>query len=254
MTKGEGSVMKFNLKPKQKEEFLIMDSSYIITIDGPAASGKSTLARGLAGSIGWTFLETGALYRAVALAAIEADLLQKSHKELGEFAWQLDVRVELDREIHRVFLGDRDVTESLGDHNVGKAASDLSAISEVLRSLRDLQKCLGDNGGLVSEGRDQGSAIFPRAKLKFFLTASPEVRASRRFADLALKNTPVPYEEVLESLIARDRLDSTREDSPLVEPEGSFRVDSTDLTAAEVLKLMEARAREVFGDVLGPGR
>jgi cytidylate kinase len=241
--------MKLNFLYKQKEEPLYMDSTYIITIDGPSASGKSTLARDLAGSLGWTFLETGALYRAVALAVMEANLLGKDPKMLGEFAWGLDVRVELDKRINRVFLGPREVTESLREVGVGSVASDLSAIPEVRRSLNSLQKCLGENGALVTEGRDQGSAIFPMARLKFFLTANAEIRASRRYADLVLKNTPISYEEVLSSIIARDHSDSTRKDSPLVEPEGSVKVDSTNMSPKEVLELMKNKAFEVFGNI-----
>jgi cytidylate kinase len=234
---------------KQKEEPLYMDRTYIITIDGPAASGKSTQARNLAGVLGWTFLETGALYRAVAFAVIEANMLGNDPKELGEFAWGLDVRIELDKRANRVFLGAREVTESLREMRVGEVASDLSAIPEVRRSLNSLQKCLGENGGLVAEGRDQGSAIFPHARLKFFLTATPEIRASRRYADLSLKLSPMSYEEVLASISARDHSDTVRKDSPLVEPEGSIRVDSTNMTPDEVLELMKNKAFEVFGDI-----
>jgi cytidylate kinase len=245
--------MNFNFLLKQKEEPLVMDSTYIITIDGPAGSGKSTLAHGLAASLGWTFLETGALYRAVALAVIDADLLRKDPKELGEFAWSLDIRVELDGPSHKVFLGSEEVTDKIRENLVGKVASDLSAIPEVRRSLRALQKCLGENGGLVTEGRDQGSAIFPEARLKFFLTASPEVRASRRFEDLVLMGSPLPYEEVLLSINQRDHSDTTRKDSPLVEPEGSIRVDSTHMSPQEVLQFMKNKAYEVFGNIFPGG-
>jgi cytidylate kinase len=225
-----------------------MDSTHIITIDGPAASGKSTLAKNLAKAIGWSFLDTGALYRAVAFAAIQEGLLDKGPEVLGEFSYKLKLEVVLEKERNRVFIDQREVTGFLRTDLISQAASKVSAIRDVRQSLRALQKTLGERGGLVTEGRDQGSAIFPHALLKFFLTASPEERANRRHKELGTDAPPL--EAILESVLARDLQDTTRVDDPLVKPMGAVEVDSTHQSVEEILNFMLRKAREVFGGLI----
>jgi cytidylate kinase len=224
-----------------------MDSTWIITIDGPAGSGKSTLARSLARALGWSFLDTGALYRTVALAVSESGSEGADPVELGRLARGLDLRVELADGASRVFLGEREVTELIRTPEISLLASKLSAIAEVRESLRAIQRRLGASGRLVTEGRDQGTAIFPEAKLKLFLTASSEARARRRALELKEKGTEVDILKVWQDIMARDRSDMTRETDPLREAPDAVRVDSTDLGLDGVLALAVAKAHEIFG-------
>ncbi|MDR2613459.1 MAG: (d)CMP kinase [Deltaproteobacteria bacterium] len=229
-----------------------MDSSFVITIDGPAGSGKSTLARSLSAELGWPFLDTGALYRAVAVAAAELGLGGAGPEALADLARGLEIAVVLARDVSRVSLAGRDVTDLLRTPEISDLASRLSAVAGVRGALRDLQRSLGSRGGIVTEGRDQGTAIFPEARLKFFLTAAPETRAERRARELEARGLEVDRAAVLAAILARDLQDSTRETDPLREPPDSVRVDSTSLSEREVLELMLARAREVFGRISGP--
>lgn len=224
-----------------------MDSTCVITIDGPAGAGKSTLARALAASLGWSFLDTGALYRALALAVSERGLEGASPGELAALALRLEISVSLGPDVSRVALGGRDVTALLRSPEISSLASALAAVPEARESLRAIQRRLGERGRLVAEGRDQGTAIFPEARLKFFLTASPEARAARRAKELRERGVDSPFGTVLAEMLARDRNDMTRKADPLREALDAVRVDSTSLTLEEALALMTARAREVFG-------
>ncbi|MDR2349850.1 MAG: (d)CMP kinase [Deltaproteobacteria bacterium] len=225
-----------------------MDSTDVITIDGPAASGKSTLAKRLALRAGWSFLETGALYRGVAHAAMKAGVLGESREFLGKFAWDLNLALKFGEERNLVFLDGEDATDLLRLPGVAELASELSSIPEVRHSLTHIQRKAGEKGRLVTEGRDQGTAIFPEARLKFFLTADAGVRAERRRTELLAKGIVVSPEEVLRDLVARDEIDRNKSVAPLVEPEDSVRIDSSRLNPDEVLEIMLARARETFGE------
>jgi cytidylate kinase len=226
-----------------------MDLARVITIDGPAGAGKSTLARALSAALGWPFLDTGALYRAVAVAVSERGLEDAPPEDLGELARGLRVEVELGREASRVSLDGRDVTSLLRSPAISSLASRLSAVPGVRAALKGIQRGAAAGGsGIVTEGRDQGTAVFPEAGLKFFLTAAPEARAGRRALELEARGLPADRAEVLSGILDRDRLDSTREADPLRMPAGAVLVDSTSLGEGEVLELMLAKAREVFGE------
>ncbi|MDR2352256.1 MAG: (d)CMP kinase [Deltaproteobacteria bacterium] len=227
-----------------------MTTDTIITIDGPAAAGKSTLARELARSLGWSFLDTGAIYRAVALVAMEKGITVADPVVLEDFVKSLDLKVELSADKSRIFLGERELTSLIRTEEVSKAASQLAGVPELRRALSGLQLSLGEKGRLVTEGRDQGTAIFPKARLKFFLTASNEARARRRHLELSEKDPSLNYGEVLEKLITRDRFDETREATPLKMATDAVLIDTTELSLDEVLTIMEEKAREVFSDVL----
>ncbi|MDR2405940.1 MAG: (d)CMP kinase [Deltaproteobacteria bacterium] len=227
-----------------------MNLDTIITIDGPSAAGKSTLARELARCLGWSFLDTGAIYRAVAVVAMEKGLMESSPELLGKFVASLDIRVELTADKSRIFLGDRELTSLIRSEEVGKAASQISSYPEVRRALHELQARLGEKGRLVTEGRDQGTAIFPWARLKFFLTATLEERAKRRHRELLEKNPTICYDDILEKMTSRDRADETREATPLRVAPGAIVLNTTELTQDNVLKIMEEKAREIFSDVL----
>jgi cytidylate kinase len=223
----------------------------IITIDGPSGAGKSTLAADLASRLGWRFLDTGVLYRAVGLAALEGGVSLKDHAALGALAGALAVKVALASGKSRVFLGEREVTGLIRAEAVSAAASAVSAAPAVRESVRGLQLALGAEGRLVTEGRDQGTAIFPEARLKFFLTAGAEARARRRWLDLKKAGSGESLEEVLEKIIRRDQADESREAAPLRAAPGAVTIDSTSLSRGEVLRVMEEKARGAFPELLG---
>jgi cytidylate kinase len=226
-----------------------MKSDIIITIDGPSGAGKSTLARDLANKLGWSFLDTGAIYRAVAFAAMEKALSLDDPAALGTFVRSLDVKVELAADKSRVFLGKRELTDLIRGEEVSKAASKISSHKDVRLALLDLQLRIGEKGKLVTEGRDQGTAVFPWARLKFYLTASVEERAKRRHKELMEKSENVTYKEVLEKMIERDTADETRETFPLRPADGAIVIDATLLTQAEALLAMAVKAWDVFPDI-----
>ncbi|MDR1309646.1 MAG: (d)CMP kinase [Deltaproteobacteria bacterium] len=222
-------------------------SDRIITIDGPAGSGKSTLARNLAQALGWSCLDTGALYRAVALVADERGLAPSQASEAGALAASLDIRLYADGPETLVVVGDRDVTGLIRSPGISSLSSRFSAIPEVRGALLGLQRSLGQKGSLVAEGRDMGTVVFPRAGLKFFLTASPETRAGRRQLQLAREGVFVDPLDILSDIEARDYADSNRETARLEPAEGAFHIDSTDRSLFQVETIMIGEAKRAFG-------
>jgi cytidylate kinase len=217
----------------------------IITIDGPAGSGKSTLCQNLAAALGWRALDTGALYRAVAVAASE--MMLSDPLEVQLLAESLEIRVESSPNGSRVWLGGREVTGRLRDPAMGLLSSKLSAIPGVRAALMGVQRLQGVGGRLVCEGRDMGTVVFPWARLKFFLTADLATRAGRRQLQLAREGRSTSAADILASLSARDQSDSGREEAPLRVPEGGVVIDSTTLSLIEVETLMLGEAAKVFG-------
>lgn len=212
----------------------------VIAIDGPAGSGKSTIGRMLADRLGLTYLDTGAMYRAVAVVALEAALALDDDEAVTEEAR----RMTLSQDDGVVMVNGRDVTDLIRTPEVSAAVSKVAALPSVRDEMRlRQQKWAGDHGGGVIEGRDIGSVVFPDALLKIYLTASPEVRAARRAAQLGDTDNGA----VERALIARDVADSTRSASPLVEPDGAVTIDSSSMTTDEVLdhivSLVEERSR-----------
>ena len=222
----------------------------IITIDGPAGAGKSTIARRLAARLGLLNIDSGAMYRAVALWALRSGVALEDELRLEELAHRAEIRLESGPE--RILLNGEDVTEAIRAPEVSEAASRISTFSGVRRALVEKQRRLGLGGGVVMEGRDIGSVVFPEAPLKVYLDASLPVRAERRLAELRQKGLSVSYEEVEREMRERDRRDSTRADSPLVCPPGAVVVDSTHLSPQEVeeaivnqVRRLEAHGKEV---------
>jgi len=201
----------------------------VITIDGPAGSGKSTAARGLAEALGIAFLDTGATYRAVTLKALRAGVDLDDEAALAATARAADIRLERDDAGRlRVVLDGSDVTADIRSEEVSAAASRIAAAPAVRGVLVDLQRRIGRQlGSFVAEGRDQGSVVFPDADVKFFLVARDEERARRREADLRAAGRPARFGDVLDSLRRRDRRDSTRAAAPLVKPPGAVEIDTT---------------------------
>jgi cytidylate kinase len=214
----------------------------IIAIDGPAGAGKSTIARQLARHFGLLNLETGAMYRAFALKALRADLSLDDHYALERLAEETSIRLEQGPEENRVLLDGEDITGQIRNQTVTDAASRVSVFPAIRAWMVRLQQQLGAEGGVVMEGRDIGTVVFPHADVKIFLDAAPEVRGQRRFDQLGQggKTPAVQPEEVIQDLRARDERDRNRADSPLKPAADSVLLDSTKMTLDEAVEAATA--------------
>ena len=217
---------------------------FVIAIDGPAGAGKSTAARALARRLGFFLLDTGAIYRTVALRASRAGVAFSDGARLGELAADLAIRFD---EEGRVFLGDEDVSKAIRTPEMSQGASTVSAHPPVRAALLELQRKLAARGRCVVEGRDIGTVVLPWAPLKIFLTASPEVRARRRYDELVAKGQTVDLQKTLAEIVERDDRDSSRATAPLKQADDAVLLDTSALGEAAVVDRMEALARARFG-------
>lgn len=215
----------------------------IVAIDGPAGVGKSTTSRRVAEVLGLPHIDTGAMYRAMAMKAILAGTALDDEPALESLASTTSIDLEGVGEALRVLLDGEDVTASIRTPEMSMAASRVSAVPAVRRVLVRMQQELGRRAGGVLEGRDIGTKVFPETPHKFFLTARPEVRARRRVRDLLARGVDQPIGEVLREIEIRDEQDSTRADSPLRHDETYFVLDTSDLTIDEVVATIVARVR-----------
>jgi CMP/dCMP kinase len=220
----------------------------VVAIDGPAGAGKSTVARKLAEELGFVLVDTGAMYRSVALAAENAGVPWTEGARLGELAARLvaDESLRFERDPARgvrVYLHGQDVSDAIRTPDIGMGASKVSAHAEVRAALLDLQRQAGRQGGVVLEGRDIGTVVFPDAEAKFFLTARPEIRAQRRHDELVTKGQRATFENTLAETVRRDKQDIEREHAPLRQAEDAIVVDSSDLAPDEIVSAMAARVR-----------
>ena len=215
-----------------------------IAVDGPAGAGKSTVSRGAAKELGYIYVDTGALYRAVGLNALRLGIDTKDTGKVG--ASLANTRVELkfiDGE-QKVFLNGEDVSEAIRAPQASMAASDVSATPAVREFLFELQRDIAKNNNCLMDGRDIGTVVLPWAQIKIFLTASPEERAMRRYKELAAKGVASEYSQVLEEMKQRDYNDSNRAIAPLKPAEDSVVVDTTGLSLAESVSLVTKMIRE----------
>lgn len=212
---------------------------WVIAIDGPAGSGKSTVTHLLAKRLQYTHIDTGALYRALAL---KAERQQITHPEaLGQMALQTQLEfrwIQLDPPANRLFMDGKDVSNEIRTPEISQLASKISAFPQVRDALLDLQRRLGESGGVVLEGRDIGTVVFPNADIKFYLTASEEKRAERRRIELEGKGIYLSLDEVLKQVRDRDRADMERPVAPLRKAKDAIEIDSTLLTIEEVVEKM----------------
>ena len=217
----------------------------IIAIDGPSGSGKSTLGRMLARALNLLYIDTGSMYRAVALAVIEAQIDPNDAEAVTTLANDIDIDLEGDPESLKVLLDGRDVTEQIRTENVTAMSSIISSIPGVRRAMVTRQRTMGQRGAVLN-GRDIGTVVFPEADIKFFLTAVPEERAERRYKeDQVTAGASVSLAQTFAEMIERDQRDSTRVDSPLKIADGAIVVDSTGKTIDEVFALMMERVSNV---------
>jgi len=221
-----------------------MTKPLIVAIDGPSGAGKSTLGRRLARELGLLYIDTGAMYRAVALAVVAAGVELSDSERVAEVARRASIILEGDPDSLRVTLDGRDVSAEIRGEGVGHAASVVSAIPEVRRELVRRQREMGAKGGVVLDGRDIGTVVFPSANVKFFLTAVPEERARRRLDEERARDQAQTFEETLADINERDRRDSTRDDSPLRIADDAVVIDTTEFSIDEVFRRMLQVVRE----------
>jgi len=220
----------------------------VVAIDGPAGAGKSTVAQLLAARLAYDLLDTGALYRILALLAFQGGIAWDDGPKVAALAADLDIRFQLKNGLNRVFVNGGDVTPRIRTPEISDGASRVSALPEVRGALLELQRRLGAAGGVVVEGRDIGTVVFPAAEAKFYLTATIEERARRRTAELRAAGRDIDEQAVLLDITARDLRDTTRAVAPLRPALDAIEIDSSGITAAEVVELMLEVVRQRSGE------
>lgn len=207
----------------------------IIAIDGYSSCGKSTLAKGMAKALHYVYLDSGAMYRAVTLYFLNNNIDYNDPEAVREALGYINIHFErIDGQNH-TFLNSTDVEHDIREMRVSEHVSPVSAISAVRRAMVRQQQSMGRKRGLVADGRDIGTVVFPDAELKIFLTADPDVRTSRRHLELAAKGIDAEWDDIRRNLLERDRIDSTRDDSPLRQAEDAVVIDNTLLSEEEQL-------------------
>ena len=213
----------------------------IITIDGPAGSGKSTISLLLAKKLGLLYLDTGAMYRAVALSALRKGVDLRDAAVLREMCRDIDINFRSAGDNYRVYIGAEDISDEIRRPEIDMLSSKISAIKEVRDAMTGLQRRIGMKGGIVAEGRDMGTVVFPDADHKFFLTASSDIRAERRYKERVDRGECIPMEQVETELKKRDEQDRTRIIAPLKPAVDAIIIDTTALGINEVVDEMLGR-------------
>lgn len=216
---------------------------FIVTVDGPAGSGKSTIAKIIAKKYGFTYLDTGAMYRMIALYALENSISLDDTEAIEDML----KNTKLDIIGNQFFLNGKDVSEEIRTPRVSAIVSPVSAIKEVRVKLVDLQREISKGKSVILDGRDIGTVVFPNGDVKIFLVASPEERAKRRLKEYEEKGVEADYESVLASIKERDYLDSTRKESPLKKAEDAHEIDSSTMSIDEVVEAISKYIDEKIG-------
>lgn len=207
----------------------------VITIDGPSGTGKGTICRLVAKNLKWHCFDSGAIYRILAYAAMTADIDLQDESKLQPLAESLEVQFQEKGDYTQILFGSEDITAAIRTEQCGIAASKIAALPQVRQALLKRQRAFRQWPGLVTDGRDMGTVIFPDASIKFFLNASPEERAKRRFNQLKKQGTHANLAEIFRDLLQRDVRDQERNAAPLVPASDAVLIDTTNLTVAEVL-------------------
>ena len=222
-----------------------MNGHYSIAIDGPSGAGKSSLAKALAKEFGFIYVDTGAIYRTLGLAALRTELDRKNESAVMELLRGIEICMgrSADGE-QRMYLNGEDVSETIRQPEVSVAASDVSAHAEVRRYLLEMQRKLARENNVIMDGRDIGTVVLPRAEIKIFLTASAEARAERRLLELKAKGVETDFEEVLKDIKYRDRQDTERAAAPLKQAEDAMLCDTSELDFQQSFALLASIVRE----------
>lgn len=219
----------------------------IIAIDGHSSTGKSTLAFQLADYLSYNYIDTGSMYRAVTLFALQNNCIEDKQLNAAKLISNLD-KITLHFEIvsgkSTIFLNGKNVAKEIRTIEVSSYVSPVATVSEVRRKLVKQQQLLGKDGGIVMDGRDIGTVVFPKAHLKIFMTAAPEVRAQRRFNELLSRGDSVTYNEVFQNVIERDKIDSSRKDSPLKIAEDAIVLDNSEMTIEDQFHIILQLAKD----------
>jgi cytidylate kinase len=216
----------------------LLKRELIVAVDGPSGSGKSTLSRLLAAALNYINIDTGAMYRSVGLAAHRAGVDPEDDQALAELCQGLTIEFARSGADERVLLNGEDVSEAIRTPEMSMMASRVSACSAVREAMGQLQKSMGEHGGVVLEGRDIGTVVFPHAEVKFFLLASAAERGRRRFEELRAKGLQVDLQQTIAEVEERDAADSNRQHAPLVQAEDALAIDTTAMTIEQVLQEM----------------
>lgn len=212
----------------------------LITIDGPAGSGKSTISKLLAKKLSYLYLDTGALYRAIAYQVTKKGISTTDQERIADLCGRTKIRLHLVDDVQRVLVDDEDVSDKIRTEPISLLASTLSAMPVVRAALLSIQREFGNDGGVIAEGRDMGTVVFPEADFKFFLDADVEERIRRRYVELVMRGENVDGSSLKKDLLSRDRQDRERVIAPLKVPEGAIVIDSTQLNTEAVVNAMLA--------------
>lgn len=215
----------------------------IIAIDGPAGSGKSTTAKLVAQKLGFIYIDTGAMYRSITYMALKNNLLDNTDA-LTAAVKKVKIRLSYENECTRVFLDEEDVTDAIRSPEINANVSYVSAIGPIREEMIKLQRSMGDHDGVVMEGRDIGTVVFPDADLKVFMVAALQTRAQRRFEELTLRGRKADLNDVKDNLESRDTIDSSREVNPLMKAEDAIEVDTTHVTIEDQVNMIVNLARK----------
>lgn len=225
----------------------------IITIDGHSSTGKSTVAKEMAAELGYIYIDSGAMYRSVTLYAKEHNIIQENRLDqeaLLKVLPEININFSWENGVNRTLLNGRDVSKLIRSMEVSESVSLVATLPEVRAKMVEIQRSFGAKGGVVMDGRDIGSVVFPDAELKIFMTASAAVRAQRRHAELLASGQEVRYEAVLENLQSRDTMDSQRTVSPLIVPEGAIVIDNSEMNPRDQFNMILQLAKDrIYGRV-----
>lgn len=222
-----------------------MSRKYVIAIDGPAGSGKSTAAKSLAVKLGFTYLDTGAMYRAVTYLALRNKIVDDTEAVI-EMTKNLSIQLQYENGTTRVFANDEEVTDNIRTPEVNSKVSEISTIPEVRKELVRMQKMIGNNNNIIAEGRDVTTVVFPDADLKIYMTASIDERAKRRFNEFREKKADITLDEVKANIEKRDRIDSGRKVSPLKKADDAIEFDNSNLTIDEEIELLLTQVNNIL--------
>lgn len=242
--------LRFRVKGKVKTNVYNM-KKITIAIDGFSSTGKSTLAKQIANQLGYIYVDTGAMYRAVTYFAMQHNFVSETHLDTEELIKNLsDITLQFrfndSLGFAEMYLNNENIEQAIRTIEVSRMVSKIAEISEVRAKLVEQQQQMGENNGIVMDGRDIGTVVFPDADLKLFMTASTTTKAQRRFEELIEKGQQVTFEEVLQNVQERDYIDTHREDSPLVKADNAIEIDNSNLTKKEQFELV----MELVNDIL----